>query len=114
MARPDRTHKKKNQLSAKTGNEDKKVESKKTKKVKQDNVANNTVVFSVDNLTTTTAKKKVVKEQKPSIDIEAIRAELRAELKEELTDAQIIEVEKETHAWLDKHPVFDPQVIPPM
>jgi len=97
MARPDRTHKKKNQLSAKTGNEDKKVESKKTKTVKQDNVANNTVVFSVDNLTTTTAKKKVVKEQKPSIDIEAIRAELRAELKEELTKEIMFELRRELH-----------------
>ena len=40
--------------------------------------------------------------------------EFAEELKEELTDAQIIEVEKETHAWLDKHPAFDPQVIPPL
>ena len=36
------------------------------------------------------------------------------ELKEELTSAQIIEVEKETHAWLDNYPAFDPQVIPPL
>ena len=40
--------------------------------------------------------------------------EFAEELKEELTDAQIIEVGKETHAWLDKHPAFDPQVIPPL
>ena len=40
--------------------------------------------------------------------------EFAEELEKELTDAQIIEVGKETHAWLDKHPVFDPQVIPPL
>ena len=40
--------------------------------------------------------------------------EFAKEIENELTDAQLMEVGKETYVWLDKHPELEPQVIPPL
>ena len=40
--------------------------------------------------------------------------EFAKEIEKELTDAQIMEIGKETYVWLDKNPELEPQVIPPL
>ena len=40
--------------------------------------------------------------------------EFAKEIEKELTDAQIMEIGKETYVWLDRYPVLEPQVIPPL
>ena len=40
--------------------------------------------------------------------------EFAKEIEKKLTDAQLMEVGKETYVWLGKHPELEPQVIPPL
>ena len=40
--------------------------------------------------------------------------EFAKEIEKKLTDAQLMEVGKETYVWLDKNPELEPQVIPPL
>lgn len=84
MARPNRTHKKKNQLSAETGNEDKKVESKE----------NNTLTSTASSDNTVTSNEGKV------INIEELKAELttliRKQVEHEFKRAEHIK-EKTTH-----------------